>query len=79
MKLLTTTTEYRAYSEEEAVAYIENFRNQAEEMGYTVKSTGWTHREKIRRKEVVAEAWIVKCVAVYNTIWDDGEGEVNEG
>ena len=75
MKLLQTTYEYRAYSEEEAKEYIESFRQQAAEKGYTVKSAGWTHKEKTKKKVVVAEAWVVKCVAVFDTVWDDGEGE----
>lgn len=75
MKLLTTTTEYRAYSEEEAKEYIEAFRKEARDKGYVVKSAGWTHKEKTKKKVVVAEAWVVKCVATYNPVWDDGEGE----
>lgn len=76
MKLLNITSEYRAYSEDEAKNYIEKFRKEAVENGYTVKSAGWTRKEKTKKKLVVAEAWIVKCVAVYDTIWDEGEGEV---
>ena len=75
MKLLTVTTEHRAYSEEEAKEFIEAFRMEAKERGYTVKSAGWTHKEKTKRKVVVAEAWVVKCVATYDTVWDEGEGE----
>ena len=75
MKLLNVTTEYRTYTEEDAKNYIEAFRREAAEKGYTVKSAGWTHKEKVRKKEVVAEAWVVKCVAVYNSVWDEGEGE----
>lgn len=75
MKLLTITSEYRAYSEEEAKEYIETFRKEAKEKGYVVKSAGWTHKEKTKKKVVVAEAWVVKCVAVYDNVWDDGEGE----
>lgn len=75
MKLLTITTEHRAYTEEEAKEYIETFRKEAKEKGYTVKSAGWTHKEKTKKKVVVAEAWVVKCVAVYDTVWDEGEGE----
>ena len=75
MKLLTITSEHRAYSEEEAKEFIETFRKQAKDGGYTVKSAGWTHKEKSKKKIVVAEAWVVKCVAVYDTVWDDGEGE----
>jgi hypothetical protein len=75
MKLLTITSEHRAYSEEEAKEFIETFRKQAKDGGYTVKSAGWTHKEKTKSKVVVAEAWVVKCVAVYDTVWDEGEGE----
>ena len=75
MKLLTITSEHRAYSEEEAKEFIEAFRKQAKDCGYTVKSAGWTHKEKTKSKVVVAEAWVVKCVAVYDTVWDEGEGE----
>ena len=76
MKLLTITSEYRAYSEDEAKNFIESFRKEAVEKGYTVKSAGWTRKEKTKKKLVVAEAWVVKCVAVYDTVWDEGEGEV---
>ena len=75
MKLLTITSEHRAYSEDEARNFIEAFRMKAEDDGYTVKSAGWTHKEKVKKKVVVAEAWVVKCVAVYNPVWDEGEGE----
>ena len=75
MKLLQTTYEYRAYAEDEAKEYIETFRREAAEKGYTVKSAGWTHKEKTKKKAVIAEAWVVKCVAIYDTVWDDGEGE----
>ena len=75
MKLLQTTYEYRAYVEDEAKEYIETFRHEAAEKGYTVKSAGWTHKEKTKKKAVIAEAWVVKCVAIYDTVWDDGEGE----
>ena len=75
MKLLTVTTEYRAYSEEEVENYIETFRKEANEKGYTVKSAGWIHKETTKKKAVVAEAWVAKCVAVYDTVWDEGEGE----
>ena len=75
MKLLTSTSEYRAYTEEEAKDFIETFRKEAQEKGYTVKSAGWAHKEKSKKKVVVAEAWVVKCVAVYDTVWDENEGE----
>lgn len=75
MKLLTMTLEQRAYSEEEAKEYIEAFRKEAKEKGYTTKSASWTRKVKTKNKVEVAEAWVVKCVAVYDTVWDEGEGE----
>ena len=75
MKLLTITSEYRAYTEQEANEFIETFRKEAQEKGYAVKSAGWAHKERTKKKVVVAEAWVVKCVAIYDTIWDEGEGE----
>ena len=75
MKLLTITSEYRAYTEEEAKDFIESFRKEAQEKGYTVKYAGWTHKEKSKKKVVGAVAWVVKGVAVYDTVWDEGEGE----
>ena len=75
MKLLSITSEFRAYTEEEAKEHIEAFRKEAREKGYTIKSAGWTHKTKTKSKVVVAEAWIVKCTAIYDEIWDDGEGE----
>lgn len=75
MKKLTETIEYRAYSEEEAKDFIDEFRAAAPQNGYTVKSAGWTRKEKKAKGEVVAEAWVVKCTACYNAIWDEGDTE----
>ena len=73
MKLLQTTHEYRAYTEDEAKDYIETFRKNAKEQGYTVKSAGWTIAEKKKGGVVIGTAWKVKCVATYDTVWDEGE------
>lgn len=79
MKLLTITSEHRAYSEEEAKEYIETFRSEAKAKGYTVKSAGWTRKAMTKNKVEVAEAWVTKCVAVYDKVWDEGEGEKANG
>ena len=73
MKTLKITTETRAYSEEEAKEYIEDFRTGAARGGYVVASAGYTHKTKTKKKEIIAEAWIVKCVAEYNSIWEADE------
>lgn len=74
MKPLKITYENRAYSEEQAKDAILKFRNDAEAGGYLVGAAGYTYKSKKKKGEVVAEAWIVKCVAVYNEVWDDEEG-----
>ena len=73
MKQLKTTCEYRAYTEEEAKNAILAFRAKASEEGYTVGAAGYTYKAKKKKGEIVAEAWIVKCVAIHNEIWDEEE------
>ena len=74
MKLLKVTYEHRAYTEDEAKDAILKFRAHAAEDGYRVSAAGYTYKAKKKKGEVVAEAWVVKCVAVYDEIWDEGEG-----
>ena len=74
MKLLKVTYEQRTYTEDEAKDAILKFRAKAAEDGYTVGAAGYTYKAKKKRGEVVAEAWLVKCVAIYDEIWDEGEG-----
>lgn len=74
MKLLKVTYEHRAYSEDEAKDAILKFRNDAREGGYLVGSAGYTYKAKKKKGDIVAEAWVVKCVAIYDEVWDDGEG-----
>lgn len=73
MKKLKITTEARAYTEEEAKDYIETFRVKAAQEGYTVAAAGYTYKTKKKKGEVVAEAWICKCIAEYNGIWEEDE------
>ena len=74
MKLLKVTYEHRAYTEDEAKDAILKFRAKANEEGYTVGAAGYTYKTKKKKGEVVSEAWLVKCVAIYDEIWDEGEG-----
>lgn len=74
MKPLKVTYEHRAYSEDEAKDAILKFRNDAKEQGYLVGAAGYTYKSKKKKGEIVAEAWVVKCVAVYDEVWDEGEG-----
>lgn len=73
MKLLTKTTESRAYSEEEAKEAINTFHLNAAKEGYIVKSAGFTYKTKKAKGAIVGEAWIVKCVGIYNDIWEEDE------
>ena len=73
MKVLKITTEARAYSENEAKEYIEQFRVNAAQGGYTVAAAGYTYKTKKKKGEIVAEAWVCKCVAEYNTVWEEDE------
>lgn len=75
MKTLKTTFETRAYTEDEAKEALNAFRANAYSGGYTVGAAGYTYRPKKKKGEIVAEAWIVKCIAIYDEIWDEGEGE----
>lgn len=74
MKTLKITYEQRAYTEDEAKDAIIKFRNDSREGGYTVGAAGYTYKAKKKKGEVVAEAWVVKCVAIYDEVWDEGEG-----
>ena len=73
MKTLKITTEARAYTEEEAKDYIDAFRANATRDGYVVSAAGYTYKEKKKKGEVIGAAWICKCVAQYNEIWEEDE------
>jgi len=73
MKTLKITTEARAYTEEEAKEYIEAFRLSAAERHYTVAAAGYTYKTKKKKGEIIAEAWVCKCVAEYNPVWEEDE------
>lgn len=74
MKVLKITTEARAYSEEEAKEYIERFQLNADKEHYIVAAAGYTYKTKKKKGAVVAEAWVCKCVAEYNPVWEEDEG-----
>lgn len=78
MKTLKITTESRAYTELEAKEAIETFRKEAREKGYIVAAAGYTYKTKKKAGLVIAEAWICKCVAEYNPIWEENENARNK-
>ena len=71
MKTLKITYETRAYTEEEAKLILDKFRKDAEEQGYTVGANGYTYKAKKSKGQIVDEAWICKCTAIYNEVWDE--------
>lgn len=73
MKLLKTTIEERAYSEDEAKNILEEFRRKANEEGYIVGANGYTYKSKKKKGEVVAEGWQVKCVKIHADFWEEDE------
>lgn len=70
MRLLKQTDEYRAESEIEAKEMMEKFRNEAKDTGYSVGACGYTYKNKKSKGEIIDEAWIVKVVKTYGTIWE---------
>lgn len=70
MKTLKKTVENRAYSEEEAKEFLDQFRANAGIEGYVVGANGYKYRCKKSKGEIVDQAWICTCTAVYNEIWD---------
>ena len=70
MKTLKKTIESRAYSEEEAKEFLDAFRKEAQEKGYVVGANGYTYKTKKSKGEIVDEAWICKCTAIYNDVCD---------
>lgn len=73
MKDLETTFKKRAYSEEEAKEFLNTFIANAREKGYTVGTNGYKYKCKKAKGEIVAEAWICTCTAIYNDVWDEGD------
>lgn len=73
MKTLKMTIETRAYTEDEAKDYIEQFRAEAAQKNYTVAAAGYTYKTKTKKGEVVADGYLVKCVAEYNKFWESDE------
>ncbi len=70
MRVLKITEEYRTDSETEAKALMEDIRANASREGYEVSANGYTYKEKKSKGEVIDEAWIVKAVKIYGTVWE---------
>lgn len=70
MKILKVTEEYRADSENEAKELMEHIRAKAAEEGYEVGANGYTYKNKKAKGEIIDEAWVVKVVKSYNSVWE---------
>lgn len=70
MRILKVTEEYRAESELEAKELMEKFRTEACEKGYSLGASGYTYKNKKSKGEIIDEAWIVKVVKNFGSVWD---------
>lgn len=73
MRLLKQVIETRTDSENEAKELIETYRKEAKEKGYTIGSAGYTYKTKKAKGEIIDEAWIVKIVQIFSTVWEELE------
>lgn len=70
MKRLKVTEEFRAYSEEEAIAAINSAREAQNKEGYQLGANGYKYKSKKSKGEIIDEAWIVTVTKIYNEVWD---------
>lgn len=70
MRILKVTEEYRTESELEAKELMEKFRTEAGEKGYSLGASGYTYKNKKSKGEIIDEAWIVKVVKNFGSVWD---------
>lgn len=70
MKLLKTTLEFRADTEQEAKDMMEDFRQEALTGGYSVAKCGYTYKEKKAKGEIIDSCYIVSVVEIFNEVWE---------
>lgn len=75
MKTLKVTTEARAYSEEEAKEYIDNFRSKAGEDGYLAGAASFIYKTKKKKGDIISDGYLVKVTKIYNDFWDTEDCE----
>ena len=71
MKVLKVTTESRADTETEAKLLIDQYKKQASEQGYVIKSIGYTYKVKKSKGDIIDEAYVVKCVQEFHSLWEE--------
>lgn len=73
MKKLKVTEEFRAYSEEEALAAIAAARDRQKSEGYVLGANGYKYKTKKSKGQIIGEAWVVSLTKIYDEVWDEGE------
>lgn len=67
---LKSIEEYRTDSELEAKEIMEQFHTDAKNEGYEIGACGYTYKTKKSKGEIIDEAYIVKVVKNFNSIFD---------
>lgn len=70
MKLIRQIEEYRVDTEQEAKEVMEQFRQDAHNKGYILKSSGYTLKEKKQKGEVIDSGFLLKVVKEISTFWE---------
>jgi hypothetical protein len=73
MRLLKQTIETRTESEGEAKELIEKYRQESKEKGYILSSAGYTYKTKKSKGEIIGEAYVVKVVQIFGSLWEELE------
>lgn len=71
MRLIETTEKYVTNTEETAKEIMEKFRAEADEKGYSLKKSGYEHKVKKSKGEIIDECWVVTLVMTFGEIWEE--------
>lgn len=73
MRLIEQTEKYVVDSEEEALKVVQTFKQNAQDKGYLLGSSGYTYKSKKAKGEIIGEVWVVTIKKVLGGVWDDYE------
>lgn len=73
MRLIKLTEEYVVDTEDQAVKAIQDFRDEANDKGYTLGASGYTYKTKKAKGEIIGEQYLIKITKILGGIWDDFE------
>lgn len=71
MRLIKQTEEYVLDSEEQAIALIAHFKEDAHENEYILGASGYTYKTKKSKGEIIDEAWVCKVTKILGGVWDE--------